>query len=99
NPRKARQSNHRPAKKMSPNLLLPTLTAVIGLTFAAMMAQRFVTRRQPYYLIWAFGLLWYALADASEALGGAFGWNPSIYRLWYLTGAIGVAAFLGAGTL
>jgi hypothetical protein len=84
---------------MSLNLLLPTLTALIGLTFAAVMAQCFVARRQPYYLIWALGLLWYALADASEALGGAFGWNPSIYRLWYLTGAIGVAAFLGAGTL
>jgi hypothetical protein len=84
---------------MSPNILLPTLTALIGLSFAAIMAQRFLARRQPYYLIWAMGLLWYALADASEALGGAYGWNPAIYRLWYLTGAIGVAAFLGAGTL
>src|SRR6516225_1849793 len=84
---------------MSPNVLLPTLTALIALTFAAMMAQRFFSRRQPYYLIWALGLLWYALADASEALGGAYGWNPAIYRIWYLTGAIGVAAFLGAGTL
>lgn len=84
---------------MSPNILLPSLTSLIGLTFAAMMAQRFLARRQPYYLIWALGLLWYALADASEALGGAYGWNPAIYRLWYLTGAIGVAAFLGAGTL
>jgi hypothetical protein len=72
---------------------------VIGLVFAAIMARRFVLRRQPYYLIWALGLLWYALADGSEALGGALGWTPALYRLWYLTGAIGVAAYLGAGTL
>jgi hypothetical protein len=84
---------------MSPNILLPTLTFVIGLAFAITLARRFASRRQPYYLLWALGLLWYALADGSEALGGAFGWNPQIYKLWYLTGAIGVAAYLGAGTL
>jgi len=84
---------------MSPNVLLPLLTCLIGLAFAAIMARRFAHRRQPYYLIWSLGLLWYALADGSEALGGSFGWNPQIYKLWYLTGAIGVAAFLGAGTL
>jgi hypothetical protein len=84
---------------MSPNVLLPALTSLIALVFAALMAQRFVTRRQPYYLIWSFGLLWYALADGSEALGGALGWTPALYKTWYLTGAIGVAAFLGAGTL
>jgi hypothetical protein len=44
-------------------------------------------------------LLWYALADGSEAWGAAWGWTPGLYRLWYLTGAIGVAAFLGVGTL
>jgi len=75
------------------------LTFVIGLAFAITLARRFAIRRQPYYLLWSLGLLWYALADGSEALGGAFGWNPQIYKLWYLTGAIGVAAFLGAGTL
>ncbi|MBV9577094.1 MAG: hypothetical protein JO057_00740 [Chloroflexi bacterium] len=84
---------------MSPNVLLPTLTCLIGLAFATIMARRYVSRRQPYYLVWALGLLWYALADGSEALGGALGWNTGLYRLWYLTGAIGVAAFLGAGSL
>jgi hypothetical protein len=84
---------------MSPNLLLPMLTCLLALAFAAIMARRFAKRRQPYYLIWSLGLLWYALADGSEALGAAFGWTPQIYKLWYLTGAIGVAAFLGAGTL
>jgi hypothetical protein len=82
-----------------PNVLLPTLTGVLGLAFASMLARRFVARRQPYHLVWALGLLWYALAAGSEALGGAFGWTPGVYRLWYATGAIGVAAYLGAGVL
>src|SRR6202022_3889353 len=42
---------------------------------------------------------WYAIAAGTEALGGAQGWNFALYRAWYITGAIGVAAFLGAGTL
>jgi hypothetical protein len=75
------------------------VTSLIGVAFATLMAHRFATRRQPYHLVWSLGLLWYALAAASEAVGGALGWTPNVYRVWYGTGAIGVAAYLGAGTL
>jgi hypothetical protein len=81
------------------NVLLTSLTCLIGLAFTVVMARRFVIRRQPYYLVWCLGLLWYSLATGSEAVGGAFGWSPTLFVLWYLTGAIGVAAYLGAGTL
>jgi hypothetical protein len=82
-----------------PNVLLPTLTSLLGIGFALVLVQRFVKRRRPYQLVWFLGLLWYALATSTEALGGAFGWTPDLYRVWYVTGAIGVAAYLGAGTL
>ena len=39
------------------------------------------------------------IATGSEALGAASGWSPTLYKLWYVSGAIGVAAYLGAGTL
>lgn len=84
---------------MSLNVIIPSTTSLLALVFTLLMAQRFVSRRQPYYLVWSLGLLWYALATGSEALGAALGWNVGIYRTWYLTGAIGVAAYLGAGTL
>ena len=67
--------------------------------FCGVLLSKFRQRRQPYYLVWTLGLLWYALATAAEATGGARGWTPVLFRLWYLTGAIGVAAYLGAGTL
>ena len=81
------------------NIVLPALTSLIGLAFAAVLARRFFSRRQAYQLVWSLGLVWYALAAGSEALGGALGWKPLLSRLWYITGAIGVAAYLGAGTL
>ena len=84
---------------MHPNVVLPAVTSVIGFAFCGVLLARFVARRQPYYLVWTLGLLWYTLATASEALGGAFGWSPGLYRTWYITGAIGVAAYLGAGTV
>jgi len=82
-----------------PNLLITASTSLLGFAFAGLMAYRFVLRRRPYYLVWCLGLLFYALATGSEALGAAFGWSPALYKLWYATGAIGVAAYLGAGTL
>jgi hypothetical protein len=82
-----------------PNLLITACTSLLGFAFAGLMAYRFVLRRRSYYLVWCLGLLFYALATGSEALGAAFGWSPALYKLWYATGAIGVAAYLGAGTL
>ena len=82
-----------------PNVVLPLITSLVAFAFCGVLLGRFVERRRVYYLVWTLGLLWYALATASEAAGGALGWNPGLYRLWYLTGAIGVAAYLGAGTV
>jgi hypothetical protein len=41
----------------------------------------------------------YGLGGFCEAYTGAFGWSPTIFRLWYLFGAILVAAWLGQGTV
>jgi len=82
-----------------PNVLLPGLTSLLGFGFAGVLLLRSMRRRRPSYLAWGLGLVWYAVAAGAEALGGAQGWTTALYRAWYVTGAIGVAAFLGAGTL
>jgi hypothetical protein len=84
---------------LHPNVLLPAVTSLLGFTFAGVLLMRFVRRHQPYYLVWTLGLLWYALAAGAEALGGLSGWSPGLYKAWYITGAIGVAAYLGAGSV
>jgi hypothetical protein len=87
------------ALSLHPNVLLPALTSLIGFGFAGLLLLRSVRRPRPYYLVWGLGLVWYAVAAGAEALGGALGWTTDLYRAWYITGAIGVAAFLGAGSL
>jgi hypothetical protein len=41
----------------------------------------------------------YGVGGFCEGYYGAFGWHPLIFRLWYLFGAILVAAWLGQGTV
>jgi hypothetical protein len=64
-----------------------------------MVLDQWWQRRHSFQLVWFLGLLWYGIATACEFLGGAFGWNTGLYRVWYLVGAFLVPAYLGAGTL
>jgi hypothetical protein len=41
----------------------------------------------------------YPVGSFCEGYYGALGWNPLVFRLWYLFGAILVAAWLGQGTV
>jgi len=81
------------------NVVLPFLSSSLSFVFAALVGDQWLRRRQPYQLVWTIGLLWYGISAGTEFLGGAFGWNETLYRLWYLIGAFGVAAYLGLGTV
>lgn len=78
---------------------LPAASSVISFVFAYMVLKKWVERRQPYLLLWGIGFLMYAIGGAMEAIYGFAGWSPLVFRLWYLFGAILVAAWLGQGTV
>ena len=81
------------------NVVLPFLSSVLSFAFAALVADQWLRRRQPYQLVWTIGLLWYGISAGTEFFGSAFGWSEPLYRAWYLFGAFGVAAYLGLGTV
>jgi hypothetical protein len=81
------------------NTVLPFVTAVITFIFAGMVFRRYALRKGVHLLIWGIGLTLYAIAESMAAVHGALGWNPLVFRLWYLCGAILVAAWLGQGTV
>ncbi len=80
------------------SIYLPLTAAVISFVFAALVARRWLSRRSAHLLLWAIGLTFYGLGGLMEALFGLGGWNPLVFRLWYLFGAVLVAAWLGQGT-
>lgn len=79
--------------------ILPLLSAVISFVFAVLIFRRYLKRKGTYLLLWAVGMLFYGLGGFCEAWYGLLGWNEIIFRLWYLFGAILVAAWLGQGTV
>jgi len=81
------------------NTLLPFVSSIVSFVFAVMVFKRYLTRRGEHLLLWAIGMTMYGIGGFCEAFYGVFGWNPLIFRLWYLFGAMLVAAWLGQGTV
>ena len=82
---------------MDANVFLPAVSALLCLVFFVMLLDQWRTRRRAYQAIWAAGILFFGIAVACEAVAAAAGWNEPIYRLWYLTGAVWTAGWLGLG--
>jgi len=80
------------------SVLLPGATSILALVFAIALLDQWRERRQAFQLVWAFGMAFYGIAAGCEALAGAGGWNETLYRTWYLTGAVWTAGWLGLGT-
>jgi len=81
------------------NTYLPFISCALSLVFAFLVLKRYVVRRGTHLLVWGIGLVFYGVGGFCEGFYGAVGWNPLIFRLWYLFGAILVAAWLGQGTV
>jgi len=84
---------------MDPNVVLPLLSSLVSFLFAGLTFAQWRARRRSFQLVWTLGLLWYGISAGTEFWGGAFGWSEPVYRLWYLIGALFVAAYLGMGTI
>ncbi len=80
-------------------IIIPLVSAVVSLVFAVIVLDQFLARRKSYQLIWAIGLFMFFIATGSVFWIDAWGMNETAYRLWYLFGAVLVAAYLGMGTL
>jgi hypothetical protein len=82
------------------NTILPFVSSAVSLAFAIVVLVRyFRSKGHSHLLLWTIGLLMYSLGGFCEGWNGAFGWNPTVFRLWYLFGAMLVAAWLGQGTV
>jgi hypothetical protein len=81
------------------NTFMPFAASAISFIFAFFVFKRYFYKKNPYVLLWGIGLIFYGIGGFCEGYYGAFGWNPLIFRFWYLFGAVLVAAWLGQGTV
>ena len=78
---------------------IPLITSIVSFIFAVSVLDQYFARRKPYQLLWAIGLFMYFISTFTEFWWNVYGHIDFMYRLWYLVGAILVAAYLGQGTL
>jgi hypothetical protein len=73
------------------NTILPFFSSVVSFVFAALIFRRYLARKGAHLLLWGIGMVFYGIGGFCEAY--------YVFRLWYLFGAILVAAWLGQGTV
>jgi hypothetical protein len=81
------------------NTILPFISSLISFVFAFFVLKRYAKKKGNHTLLWGIGMIFYGIGGFCEGFYGAFGWNDLVFRLWYLFGAILVAAWLGQGTV
>ena len=79
--------------------IFPFLSSFLSIIFAVLILRRYFIKKGAHQLLWGIGMVFYAIGGFCEAFYISFGWNDLIFRLWYLFGAILVAAWLGQGTV
>jgi hypothetical protein len=76
----------------------PLFVAAVSLAFAAMVLRQWSSRRRPQQLIWGVALVMAAVASLAYAGFLADG-SAGLFRLYYVFGALMMAAYLGMGSL
>lgn len=77
---------------------LPFLSTIVTFAFATAVFIRYLRRRGPHLLMWTIGLLFYGIGTLAE-VWLAFSFNGMVLKLWYLSGAMLTAAWLGQGSV
>lgn len=80
------------------SVLISWLASVITFAFAGAVLWQYRRRRRTYQLVWAVALLCYGAATTAQFVAEAWGWSVPAFRVWYLSGGLLTAAYLGQGT-
>lgn len=77
---------------------IPYLSTFVTFVFTIAVYKRYRQRGGTHLLLWALGLLFYGLGTLSEVIL-TMTFNAFVLKIWYLTGAMLTAAWLGMGTV
>lgn len=79
---------------------VPIITSVVALIFTIVLYQRWRQKPTATYLAWwMIGVLMYGVGTLTESVTTLYGWQPWLFRAWYISGALLGSAPLAQGTV
>jgi hypothetical protein len=81
------------------DVALSLLAALIATGFAVELRRDWKRRSRPHAAVWSVAIGAFALATWALFAGLAFGWNETIFRIFYYVGAIANIPLLAAGSV
>jgi hypothetical protein len=78
---------------------LPLAATVVAVFFVLRTASAARASKSVALELWSFSILQFAVASAALAWGVAFGWTSSVFRTFYLFGAVVNVIWLAVGTI
>jgi hypothetical protein len=77
---------------------IPILSTITTFAFAAAVFRRYLVKHGTHLLLWSIGLLFFGLGTLAEVILGLT-FSGVLLKIWYLSGAMLTAAWLGEGTV
>lgn len=78
--------------------IISIFSTIVTFIFAWSVLARWRLKKPMHLLLWGIGLIFYGIGTLTEVIL-SIGFNAWILKLWYLTGAMLTAAWLGQGTV
>lgn len=80
-------------------IVFPAVAAFVSTVFAFQLLRQYTRRKRLPQLAWGFAMAMYALASLAVAGGISGGWDPTLYRIYYLFGALLNVPYLALGSV
>jgi uncharacterized membrane protein len=80
-------------------IVFPAAAAIVSAVFAVQLFAQWARSKRLPHLAWGIALAMYALASLAVAGGISGGWDPTLYRIFYLFGALLNVPFLALGSV
>lgn len=69
-------------------LYLPVITTILSIVFCTVLVRRYREKGGgPHLLWWGFGMATFGIGTFTEAFTSLIGWDPTVFRVWYVAGA------------
>jgi hypothetical protein len=79
---------------------LPILTTLIAIPFGVILFRHWRKKPSALYLAWwTLGVITYAAGTLTESLTTLYGWDPFVFKAWYISGALLGGVPLAQGTV